>query len=67
MNKSQFGTYWSKLVKKYRCGTEIIGNDRSFILENCSKSTTYKKNSLKENLKIKARLIKIAGGRKVKI
>lgn len=67
MNKKSFSEHWSKLVNKYRCGTEILGKDRKFILEACLKTSTYKKNAEKENIKVKVRNITIARGRRVRM
>jgi len=67
MNKSDFSKNWTRLTKKYRCGSKIIGKDRDFIIESCKKTKTYKKNSSRNKIIVTPKIIKIANSRKVKM
>lgn len=67
MNKGEFGKAVTKIVKKYPCRMEILGEDKDLILESCKKVSRYQKLASEEGVIVKTGWHQLPNKRKVKM
>lgn len=67
MNKTEFGKKFSYLVRKYAARTYILGKDKKFIIESCSKVDRYQTLAKEEDIQVTVGYQKISNNRRVKM